>query len=37
LGLQGKRSQQALSGTLGGRFNAARVPVVIEQYPEILK
>ena len=36
-GTLGKREQQALGGTLGGRFNAARVPVVIEQYPEILK
>ncbi len=36
-GTLGDRSKQMLGGTLGGRFNAARVPVVIEQYPEILK
>jgi TP901 family phage tail tape measure protein len=36
-GTLGKRSQQQLSGLLGGRFNAARVPIVIEDYPQVLK
>ena len=36
-GTMGDRSQQRLAGLLGGRFNAARVPIVLEHYPEILK
>lgn len=36
-GTLGKRSQQQLSGLLGGRFNASRVPVVLENYPKILQ
>jgi TP901 family phage tail tape measure protein len=36
-GTLGKRQQQGLTNLLGGRFNAARVPVLIEDYPKILK
>ena len=36
-GTLGSGAQQQLSTTLGGRFNAARVPIVLEKYPEILR
>ena len=31
------RTQQRLSDVLGGRFNASRVPVLLENYPQVLK
>ncbi|MDE2105437.1 MAG: phage tail tape measure protein, partial [Patescibacteria group bacterium] len=36
-GTLGPAAQQRMSTLLGGRFNAARVPVVMEKYPEILR
>jgi len=36
-GTLGSHAQQSLSGLLGGRFNAARVPIVLQDYPRILQ
>jgi TP901 family phage tail tape measure protein len=36
-GTLGQRQQGSLSTALGGRFNAARVPIVLENYPKILE
>jgi TP901 family phage tail tape measure protein len=36
-GTLGRRQQTGLSNLLGGRFNAARVPIVMENYPRVLQ